>query len=177
MKPRNIFQLLLLLVVLGSCVDNPNVTEDIYLNTPAPSKSWVNGLKRQLALTMNSVLINTEMTSDNYFNNYTLYSKVFDGPQISYTDVDVNALQQEIGRLREMADYGLEIVVAEDEDVEDESVAYMHFCRGFALLLAGENFSGLPIEPLAEVSDWRTLLEVALEEFDIAIAQTADTRP
>jgi len=151
------------------------VTEDIYLNTPAPSKSWVNGLKRQLALTMNSVLINTEMTSDNYFNNYTLYSKVFDGPQISYTDVDVNALQQEIGRLREMADYGLEIVVAEDEDVEDESVAYMHFCRGFALLLAGENFSGLPIEPLAEVSDWRTLLEVALEEFDIAIAQTADT--
>lgn len=173
MKPKNIF-LFCSLMVLAACVDNPNVTEDIYLNTPAPSKSWVNGLKRQLALTMNSVLINTEMTSDNYFNNYTLYSKVFDGPVISYTDIDVNALQQEIGRLREMADYGLETVVASDESVEAESISYMHFCRGFALLLAGENFTGLPIEPLAEVSDWRTLLQIAIEELDLAIEQSSD---
>lgn len=171
MKPKNIF-LSCSLLVFAACVDNPNVTEDIYLNTPAPSKSWVNGLKRQLALTMNSVLINTEMTSDNYFNNYTLYSKVFDGPVISYTDIDVNALQQEIGRLREMADYGLETVTASDESVEGESISYMHFCRGFALLLAGENFTGLPIEPLAEVSDWKTLLQIAIEEFDLAIAQS-----
>lgn len=173
MKLRHIFTLFLLMV-FGACVDNPNVTEDIYLSTPGPSKSWVNGLKRQLALTMNSVLINTEMTSDNYFNNYTLYSKVFDGPAISYTDVDVNALQQEIGRLREMADYGLETVVPSDDSVDGESISDMHFCRGFALLLAGENFTGLPIEPLAEVSDWKTLLQIAIEEFDLAIEEASD---
>ena len=70
MKLKNIFPFLALLIAVA-CVDNPNVTEDIYLNTPDSSESWVNGLKRQLALTMNSVLINTEMVSDNYFNNYT----------------------------------------------------------------------------------------------------------
>ncbi len=174
MKPGSIF-LILLSVVLGSCVENPNVTEEIYLSTPNSAKSWVTGLRGQLALTMNTVLINTEMVSDNHFNNSTLYSKVFDGPVILYTDLDVNILQQEIGRLREMADFGLDDVAQADEAIAAEDLAFMHFSRGFALLLAGENFVGLPIEPLGEVVDWRTLLEIALEEFDLAIAQTSDT--
>ena len=173
MKLKNIFPLLVLLIA-GACVDNPNVTEDIYLNTPDSSESWVKGLKRQLALTMNSVLINTEMVSDNYFNNYTLYSKVFDGPQIDYTDLDVNNLQQEIGRLREMADYGLNTVAVSDEGISAENMAYMHFCRGFALMLAGENFTGLPITSLGEVSDWKSMLQIALDEYDLAIAESSD---
>ncbi|MCA0957600.1 tetratricopeptide repeat protein [Muricauda ruestringensis] len=161
-------------MLLGACVDNPNVTEDIYLNTPDPTKSWVKGLERQLAITMNSVLINTEMVSDNYFNNYTLYSKVFDIPQIDYTDIDVNDLQQEIGRLREMATYGLETVAVADENVNQENIAYMHFCKGFAFLLGGENFVGLPMESLGAVSDWKTLLNGAIEEFEDAIDMATD---
>ena len=71
---------------------NPNVTDQVYLNNPNAAKSWVNGLRRQLALTMNQVVVSTELTSDNYFNNRTLSSKVFDIPQIDYFDLDVNNL-------------------------------------------------------------------------------------
>ena len=70
------------LLLLVSCAENPYITEDVYFDTENPTKSWVNGLKRQMALTMNTILTNTELVSDNYFNNYTLYSKVFDIPQI-----------------------------------------------------------------------------------------------
>ncbi|MEO1010419.1 MAG: tetratricopeptide repeat protein [Bacteroidota bacterium] len=173
MKAKHIV-ILCIVMVFGSCVDNPNVTEDIYLNTPNSAKSWVNGLRGQLALTMNTILINTEMVSDNHFNNSTLYSKVFDGPVIDYRDLDVNILQQEIGRLREMADFGLEEVAQADEGIEAVDLEFMHFSRGFALLLAGENFVGLPIEPLGEILEWRSLLGIALEEFDLAIGRSSD---
>lgn len=74
-----------------SCkVKNPNVTDDVYLNTPYATKSWIIGLRRQTALTLNQVVTNTELVSDNYFNNRTLSSKVFDIPQIQNFDLDVN---------------------------------------------------------------------------------------
>ena len=173
MKLRNILPVFSLMI-FGACVENPNVTEEIFLDTPGPSKSWVTGLRGQLASTMSTILINTEMISDNYFNNSTLYSKVFDAPVVDFTDLDVNILQREVGRLREMADYGLETVAPADPSIEAEDLAYMHFCRGFALLLAGENFTGLPIDALGEVVGWQTLLETAIEEFDLAIAESSD---
>ena len=73
MKLRNILPVFSLMI-FGACVENPNVTEEIFLDTPGPSKSWVTGLRGQLASTMSTILINTEMISDNYFNNSTLYS-------------------------------------------------------------------------------------------------------
>ncbi|WP_315815511.1 hypothetical protein [Paraflavitalea speifideaquila] len=101
-------------LVLPSCVKNPNVTEDVYVNTPNAARSWANGVRRQLALTLNAVVVNAELISDNYYNNYTQNSKVFDIPQIDYFDVDVNATQAEVQKLREMALYGLTKVVPGD---------------------------------------------------------------
>src|SRR5690606_33076589 len=109
---------LVLLLCLQACelteVSNPNITDDSYINTPGATSSWRQGLQRQLALTLNQVIVGTELVSDNYFNNRTLSSKVFDIPQIDYFDLDVDNMQRAVHRLREMADYGLQTVIPAD---------------------------------------------------------------
>ncbi|WP_440134264.1 hypothetical protein, partial [Chitinophaga sancti] len=63
---------------------NPNITDDVYVSNSGAASSWVNGVNRQLALTMNQVVVSSELVSDNYYNNRTQSSKVFDIPQIDY---------------------------------------------------------------------------------------------
>ena len=153
-----------------SCVDNPYVTEDNYLNKPNAGHSWVIGLQKQLALTTNIIVINAEITSDNYFNNYTQYSKVFDQPQIDYFDPDVNNLQASIQALREMAIYGLEVVLPKDPTLTETDIAFMNFCKGYANLLGGELFLGLPESKLGKVISSEEMLKKAVDELEKAYA-------
>lgn len=162
-------------IFVVSCVENPYVTEDVYLETDNPTSSWVNGLKREIALTLNQVVVNTELVSDNYFNNYSSYSKVFDIPEIVYTDQDVNSIQAEIAALREMADYGLETVIPSDDDATSEEHSFMLFCKAYSMILAGENFVGLPQETLGKVVAWDETLESSIDYLDQAIDLTTDT--
>ncbi|RPD96670.1 tetratricopeptide repeat protein [Aureibaculum marinum] len=171
---RTYIYISLLFLIITSCVENPNVTEDVFFDTYNPSSSWVNGLKRQLALTMNQVVINSEMTSDNYFNNYTLYSKVFDKPEIVFTDLDVNRTQVEIGVLREMAEYAIETVLPKDSEAVDSDWSYAYFSKAYALILAGENFIGLPDETNGIVLSSKELLLKSLSYLDLAIEYEPD---
>lgn len=130
---------------LAGCVkDNPNITDEVYLTTTNVSTTWLTGLRRQMALTMNQVIPNTELVSDNYFNNRTLSNKVFDIPQIDNFDLDVNTTQSAIQRLREMTEYGLTTVVEADKATTNVQKAEMHFINAYAHLLSGELFVGLP---------------------------------
>ncbi|RXG32422.1 hypothetical protein [Leeuwenhoekiella marinoflava] len=123
---NNIAIAILCALLISSCVENPNVTEEVYLSNPNATSSWITGLKRQLAITTNTVNINVAITSDNYFNNYSQYSKVFDALQISFIDVDVNALQADVQALREMASYGIETILPSDDSATEEDEAYMY---------------------------------------------------
>lgn len=147
--------MLFLVLGLQACelteVSNPNITDDSYINTPGATSSWRQGLQRQLALTLNQVVVGTELVSDNYFNNRTLSSKVFDIPQIDYFDLDVDNMQRAVHRLREMADYGLQTVLPADTASTDVDKADMLFYKAYAHLLAGELFVGLPIMAKGEV--------------------------
>ena len=149
-------------VFTQSCVDNPYVTEDSYLSKPYAGRSWVVGLKKQVALTLNTVIINTEITSDNYFNNYTQYTKVFDIPQIDYFDPDVNNLQASVQTLREMAKYGIEKILPLDKTLTESEIAYMYFTQGYAWLLGSELFTGLPNENLGEVLNPKQMAQEAI---------------
>ncbi|UGU16457.1 tetratricopeptide repeat protein [Sinomicrobium kalidii] len=173
MNKKSIY-LLLLLTCVVSCVENPNVTEDIYLENPNSVRSWVAGLKRQLAVTANTVNVNVAITSDNYFNNYSQYSKVFDIPQIDYFDVDVNSLQVDVQALREMAVYGISTVVIADASVTAKDEAFMHFCLGYANILGGELFTGLPETNLGTVLPPEQIFERALSNLDDAINLETD---
>lgn len=128
----------------GCKVDNPNITDDVYLKTTNVSTTWLAGMRRQMALTMNQVIVNTELVSDNYYNNRTLSSKVFDIPQIDNYDIDVNNTQSVIQRLREMSEYGLSTVVNADQTTTPVQKAEMYFINSYAHVLSGELFVGLP---------------------------------
>lgn len=153
-----------------SCVDNPYVTEDNYLTKPNAGHSWIIGLQKQLALTTNIIVINAEITSDNYFNNYTQYSKVFDQPQIDYFDPDVNNLQASIQALREMATYGLEVVLPKDPTLTETDIAFLNFCKGYANLVGGELFLGLPESKLGKVIPAEEMLKRAVDDLGKAYA-------
>ncbi|QEH43546.1 tetratricopeptide repeat protein [Chitinophaga sp. XS-30] len=174
---KKLFAYFLLAAVMASSacnILNPNVTDQVYLDNPDAAKSWVNGLRRQLALTMNQVVVSTELVSDNYFNNRTLSSKVFDIPQIDYFDLDVNNLQVHIQRLREMADYGLEKVLPADHSATANDSAEIYFSKAFAHLLSGELFVALPGSSTGPVLTPAGHLDIAIENLDKAIGLTTD---
>jgi tetratricopeptide (TPR) repeat protein len=169
---------LLATATLAGCelaeVTNPNVTDEVFLETPNSAQTWVNGLRRQLASTMNQVVVGTELVSDNYFNNRTLSSKVFDIPQIESYDLDVNNLQKEIHRLREMAEYGLDKVILADKSSTDADKAAMLFYKAYAHLLSGELFVALPGSSGGAVLTPEEHLSEAIKGLDEAIALHPD---
>lgn len=163
---------LLIFLMLGASacnVLNPNVTDETYLSTAGATSGWVAGIKRQLALTMNQVVVSTELVSDNYFNNRTQSSKVFDIPQIDYIDLDVNNLQVQIAALRTMAEYGLRTVLPTDNATKPADSALMYFNLGFAHILSGELFVGLPGAEKGPVMTPAEHLNLAVATLDSAI--------
>lgn len=177
---KSTFQIYLFggLLSLTACqladVENPNVSTDTFLNTPQASASWVNGSRRQLALTTNQIIEFAELVSDNYFNNRTLSSKVFDIPQITIIDPDVNNIQASIHQLRASAEFGLAEVLGNDDRSTDEDAAQLLFNLGMAYLYGGEYFVGLPIETTGPVLSAGELLALARQAFTDAQSRTAD---
>lgn len=181
---RNRYSLLIPLVAalaLAGCdfldptgVNNPTVTEGTFLGTPNAAASWTRGVERQLAATLDEIVMGTEVVSDNVFNNRTLFSKVFDIPQIDASDFDVTNIQEEIHRLREAAHRGLTTVAPADETTTDELVARLHLYRGFSYLFAGELFVALPAEPNGPALPPAQHLALAVEDFEAAAALTED---
>lgn len=142
---------LALTFILASCsliepteVENPNVGEDTYLASDRAMDIWVNGAEKAFATTIAKFCLHTEIISDNYFNNYTRESKVFDKPELKNTDPDIADLQRLVANLRESADYGINTVSQHDQHTTAEHLFKLHTMKAYAFLLAGENFRALP---------------------------------
>ncbi len=166
-------------LVLVSCnalttVENPNVTDAAFLRTPGAMTAWLRGCERQTALTTDQILMGAEIVSDNYFNNRTLYNRLFDIPRLESSDVDIATIAQSIGRLREMADYGLTTVAAADASTTSNQRAELWFFKGLALLYAAEYFVALPNEARGEAVSAAVNYRRAAEALQQAIALTQD---
>lgn len=157
-----------------TAVTNPTVTDEGFLETSSAASVWTSGVERQLAATMNQVVMGAEVVSDNVFNNRTLFSKVFDIPEIEPHDFDVTNIHAGIGRLRIMADYGLNTVVPADATTTDETRARLHFHRAFAALLAGELFVGMPAEVDGPIVGPEAHLASAVADFQSARTLSSD---
>jgi tetratricopeptide (TPR) repeat protein len=164
------------LLALNSCelldpteVVNPNLTEDAVLGTGNTMAPWLNGMQRQMALVTNAHVINAEIASDNYENTQTFYNQNLDALTIRPQDNDVQQLQFTLARLREMADYGLNVIADADESTTDEQLATLHFYKGYSYLISGMYFSFLPVEAEGEPVSDEALYGLAIEEFDMAI--------
>jgi len=161
--------------VMSSCeqfslteVKNPNVTDQGYLKTADAAATWVRGVHRQFLTSLNTLVMNAEILSDDYYNNYTTNSKVFDRPELEYYDMDVSTLQYLVARLREVADFGLESVLPADSTSTVPQQAELLFYRGVSNLWAGEFFVGLPTEPQGEVVAAEEHLRAAIADFEQA---------
>lgn len=168
--------ILFTMLAMASCdlvtpddIINPNVDEDTFLHSDNPMETWVNGTEKELALRMSDFVELMEILSDNYFNNYTRSSKVFDVPQLLYTDADVTNLQRNVGALREMADYGLTKVAAADPSTTQSDRFHLLYIKAFSMILAGDFFRALPIENGGDVVEWEGQMRQAMEVLNEAL--------
>ncbi len=148
---------------------NPNVDESAFLDSDNPMETWVNGTEKEFALHMSDFVELMEILSDNYFNNYTRSSKVFDVPQLLYTDADVINLQRHVASLREMADYGLTTVAKADPKTSDADRFHLLYIKAYSFLLAGDFFRALPIVSGGDLVEWDGQLKKAIEVLDEAM--------
>lgn len=182
MKMKKIVYILLaaLSAVSTSCellepreIISPNVDEDTFMNGDLIMTPWVSGIKRDLATTMGTWVELTEIISDNYFNDYTQSSKVFDRPQLDQHDVDVTNLQRLVAYLRQSAEYGLDKVAAADKTTTPEQLYVLRMVHAYSFLLAGEYFVGLPMEKHGKVETWQANLSKAIEGFKAIVPEAA----
>lgn len=155
-------------------VVNPNVTDEQFLGSPGAGTSWLRGTQRQFLLSLNQVVLNSELASDNYFNNYTTNNQRFDAPDITFLDPEVTSIQNSLARLRNVATFGLDTVFARDTTVTANDRAELFFLRGTANLLAGETFVGLPATSNGSVVGWQELLQSAIADFTQARTTSTD---
>ena len=176
MKVYKSFLIIAAAVGLNACslieprdIISPNVDEESFLSGNLIMTPWVNGMKRDFATTMGTYVELTEIVSDNYFNNYTQSSKVFDRPLLDHNDIDVTNLQRLAARLRESADYGIQEVAVADISTTEEQLYHLKFIRAFSFLMSGEYFTGLPTKVRGKVEDWKTNLNIAINEFKLLL--------
>lgn len=152
---------------------NPNVSEDTFLSSANAMQAWVNGANRSFAESIGSYCELMEILSDNYYNNYSQSSKVFDIPRILYTDSDVTKLQRYIGTMRESADYGINTVAAADPATTQDELFNLYYIKAYAYILGGEYFLALPDKNGEEVKTWDEYLQTALTVLDDALDYAA----
>jgi hypothetical protein len=166
------------ILLLSSCklkeVVNPNITDESFLGSTQSSQIWLNGMYRQLALTLNEVVVDAEITSDNYYNNSSLSNKVFDIPTILYSDLDVDNMQRAIGKLREMGDYGMNKIIPADKGTTANIKAEMAFLTGYACLISGETYESLPLNANGVLVSSQEFFKTAITNFKTALSLQTD---
>lgn len=148
---------------------NPNVVEDDFLDSDNAMQTWVNGTEKQFALAVGEYCQLLEILSDNYYNNYSRSSKVFDLLQLLPSDDNIIQLQRYVGTLRESADYGFDVVAKHDKNFTGKEKFTLSYIKAYSYILAGEYFTGLPAEDGGEVLPWEKHLAFALETLDEAL--------
>ncbi|MDD7461434.1 MAG: hypothetical protein PUK67_02985 [Prevotellaceae bacterium] len=177
MKHSNSIFSILLSGMMASCgliapsdTVNPNVDEDAFLHSSQAMSTWVNGTKRSFAQGIGRFCLYTEMISDNYFNNYTRENKVFDIPELRYTDPDIEDMQRIVANLRESADYGIEVVQQYDRKTTDTDLFQLYMIKAYSYILAGENFVALPEKEGGDVVVAKEQLLQAIPLLDKALS-------
>ena len=171
-----IFVILGLTVMIASCdlidgtnVRNPNLTLDDAAAQQNSANSWLNGLAQRNANVYNSLLTVAELSGDNYVNKATFFNQNVDNGVYRDTDPNFNTAQQNIARLREQAEFGLNRILENNPDaVGTEIEAEFHFYKGWSHLLAGEYFIALPTEANGEPQTPDRNFELAIEAFNEA---------
>jgi hypothetical protein len=166
---------------LGACgdlspsnIENPNLTDEQFIGTTGAAAAWLLGTQRQFLTALNNMIQQSEIVSDNYYNNYTTNNQLFDGPRLENYDSDVTSLQSGVARLRKLATFAIDSVFPLDTTVTANMKAENLFYRGMANLWAGESFTSLPAVPMGAVVEPRVHLDAAVADFTQARTLSTD---
>jgi tetratricopeptide (TPR) repeat protein len=165
------------LLTLGGCdlldttnVENPDVTQETALQNPDPLERWVNGMDKQMAITLNEVLEMSSTATDNYVNTETFFNQNADALDFRITDDDIDEMFFALNDLRESAKFGKSTVVPADESPSPANRAELDFYHGVAHLMLGEYFrmaprdsAAAPAEPSVHYDRAITLLQNAID--------------
>ena len=149
---------------------DPNVTEEKFLESDNAMDAWVLGTEKQLSQAVGSYAQLLEILSDDYYNQYSRVSSVFDVPNLLNTDDNVKNLQRWVGTLRESADFALH-TIAKQHTMTAAQRFEIQWIRGYSFLLGGETFTGLPATSGGDVKPWRELLDSAATNLQTALAE------
>ena len=155
-------------------VDNPNLTEESFLESANSLSAWLPGVERQMSITLNEVITIAMLVSDNYFNNRTISCKVCDILNLQPTDPDIALFQQNLFALRNGADFGLTELVPIDEDATPDQIAELYFYRGMGHLMMGEYLVAAPAGPRTEAFEPDAHYNLAIADFQEAAGRTSD---
>jgi hypothetical protein len=185
MKPYNlkstIFSALLIIltfVVLPGCdlvdaskVENPSITDDnLRENATGGTAAVVSGVRRQLAVVEGIQSLVGDLASDNLDNRASFYDNTLNFPRIiTPTSFTYDACYLGMLTLNALADFGLSVIVPIDKNATNDQIAEIHFYKGMALLLLGENYSKFPIVENGPAVTSRDAITLAVAEFNTAL--------
>ncbi len=169
--------ILLLLATSWSCEDpdeifepiNPNLSADNVVGTIESAARTLNGLERQLSLTINEVIVPAELATDNYINTQTFFNQFLDELDIIKTDNDIRDLQFAIARMRVLATSGIEEIGPNDPGYTTTQESGFYMLRGLSFLFAAELFKTLPTESGGVPQPASVQLGLAIDDFTDAI--------
>lgn len=163
-------------LVDGTGVTNPNLTLEEATASANSATSWLAGTERRTAIVMNNFLTTAEITSDNVENKNTFFNQNVNSGTIRKIDQDIENTNFQFARLREQASYGIEVVIPENdpEAAGTEVEAELYFYLGYAHLLAAENMTSLPAEPVGVPQSPETHFQAAIGAFNSANNIVAD---
>jgi len=157
-------------------VQNPNPTAEDLANASNPTRALLAGLRAQMARALTATTNANAIISDDYeigFSNVTgemnsPHAVVADGG--TYNTYGGYGIYWNLQELRAFADFVLNDVVPGDAAATASERAEVHYLRGMAYLLQGENFTAVPNVPDAGPLPWNNLLELAIIDFQAALA-------
>lgn len=162
--------------------ENPNVTEEDFLNQANSMARWVQGLDRQMTLSLNNLsndleggyITAAEIASDNYVNTRTFFNQFMDDLLFDNTDQEIRITMASFANLRESAEFGLATVRTRDEASTPDQEAEAYFFKGIAHLMTGEVFHLAPADSAGAPVPSAEQFRLATEAFQQALALSED---
>ncbi len=159
-------------------VENPQTTEEDLATAAEPVRALLPGLRAQAARLVGSSVTITEVVSDNYSIQGTGINPIFDNPRsVGPSVIDGTSAVQGIywnsQELRALADFVLNEIAPQDETATASQTAEVHYLRGLAYLVQGENFSHVPTELDGQARPAEELLQRAVTDFEASLGQDA----
>lgn len=153
-----------------SKIENPNITADNLLANPnGGTTALVTGLRRYLNQTIGESALIGDMVSDNLDNRTSFYANELSFPRtIIPKTFTYPAMYLGAQRMKAMADFGLSTIIPNDVLATNDQKAEVHFHRGLALIILGENFTNFPIVEKGPAVTAREALQEAVRSLNTA---------